>query len=122
MGLGPDATIPEVYCGVCGSPLEALPDSLPLWLRCGENHFLTIRELLEQHLPKGTRVPPEALVLWSRRSEGLKSRAVRAIRDGNPVMATGLLDAALRIDDRIRDEFPASPALDSIAEILTGER
>jgi hypothetical protein len=37
-------------------------------------------------------------------------------------MATGLLDAALRIDDRIRDDVPADPALDAIVEILTGER
>ena len=57
----------------------------------------------------GAPVGPEAASLWTSKSPRLKAEAARAIGARNPVTASGLLDSALRIDERLASAVGASP-------------
>lgn len=87
-------------CHVCGGPLQVIPDSFPLWLRCDSNHFLTVTELLDLHLPRISDAEAE-WTFWQSRIESLRLLAREAMAHRHPVAAAGFEDAARQIRERL---------------------
>lgn len=89
-------------CSLCDQTLHVLPDSNPLFFHCESNHYFTLTDLLNTHLPDGTAETP-TLDLWADRARALSRLATHALANKQVLMAADLLEAARRIDQRLRD-------------------
>jgi hypothetical protein len=88
----------DLRCIACGGLLYFRPDSYPLTFQCGNNHFMTLADLLDDTLPRGemTCIPP--LEFWPQKAMLFRRLARRALERGHPFAAADFQEAANRID------------------------
>jgi len=91
----------EVCCIACGGPLYFLPHSYPLAFHCGNGHFLTVRDLLDEYLPRDKQPPPSALEFWGQKAILFHQLAARALQGGHALIAADFQETAGRIEQWI---------------------
>ena len=87
-----------VGCFACGSQLYFLPDSYPLVIHCGNGHFFTITDLLDDPLLLERMSRGSTVKCREGKAFLLHELAGRALNHGDVFTAADIQEAAGRID------------------------
>jgi len=80
---------PLEQCRTCGTPLEIIPGTLPLWVRCGAEHFFTA-----DGFPVTRNFLTCEMSLLRSQAALLYQLAADALRESRPFLAANFHDRA----------------------------